>query len=134
MKALAKLPKTLVIDRARWLRGDGDGKLLDENGKMCCLGFLSRAIGYAPREIRYKLDPTGIVRARPSKRALRFGALLAWPDKDDPGRPSRSVVCDLLVHTNDDAGMSDRAREARIERLFARVGVKVRFVGETVKP
>lgn len=27
------------IDRKRWLRGVGQGTLLNEEGKMCCLGF-----------------------------------------------------------------------------------------------
>lgn len=40
--------KKLVIDRALW----GKGALLQEDGKMCCLGHLGRACGVDKNYLR----------------------------------------------------------------------------------
>ena len=36
--------KEFKVIRAKWLRGS-DSELLDENGKMCCLGFVCSQLG-----------------------------------------------------------------------------------------
>lgn len=42
----------LVIDRSKWVRGpNGHSCLLNDDGKMCCLGFLALADGMLPEEI-----------------------------------------------------------------------------------
>ena len=46
----------IKINRNKWLRGKGSDKstLLNSSGKMCCLGFLSRAYGYKAKDIKHK--------------------------------------------------------------------------------
>lgn len=44
----------VVIDRSRWLRGEGSNQsylLRKDDQKMCCVGFLCQALGYEPGEI-----------------------------------------------------------------------------------
>lgn len=64
----------LIIDRKRWLRGEGEevsSLLRRYDNKMCCLGFLCLAIGFSPTQI------TGI--ASPA-RLLRHGS---YPEKTE---------------------------------------------------
>lgn len=69
-------PRTpVVISRRRWLRGEGAATsmlLREDDGKMCCVGFMCKARGYTDSEIQNRggvhslADPTkmGVVAAQ----------------------------------------------------------------------
>lgn len=97
---------------------------------MCCLGFLACAIGFKKSEIVDRSSPGGVLDELP-RRGLRFGPLIK-PDGEFCARDSEHSK--KLMAINDDEKISERARESRIRRYFAKLGVKVRFVGKTKVP
>jgi hypothetical protein len=116
----------LVIDRKRWLRGEGGAvsKLLrPSDGKMCCLGFYGRALGFSPDEIGHLSSPSD---------TYASGRWPAWLLQYvyERGCHSDTETCNQLIRTNDDAPTAPDEREAKIAAIFARHGVTVRFVDE----
>lgn len=141
----------LIIDRSKWLRGTGDGTLLDHEGKMCCLGFFARACGYNDDQIVAHADPTQMM----SETALysgksKFPQWLTRYDQDQMKWLSQTPES-ALVSTNDkefhlqdhvahgsfvtveqEAEMKatfERDREKKIAKLFREHGgVEVVFI------
>lgn len=127
--------KKLVITRSKWFRGKMDGRsslLIDpedsysitENvGKMCCLGFYGRQIcGLNLKDLRGQGTPEDVKK---------------WPS-DDPlvikptsqqGYPYTldSTICHEMVKTNDNKKITEKQREARLTKLFKKIGVNVTF-------
>lgn len=104
----------LVIDRSKWLRGEGSSKsslLRTSDGKMCCLGFLGLACGIAPDRLKGNSNPHDVTGRWPS-----------WLLHHE--------VCYSLMNANDVA----RVDEGRIAALFAANGVEVEFVDGPVSP
>ena len=124
--------KKLVIDRQKWLRGEGGGKsmlLRPDDNKMCCLGFYCVQNGLS--------EPTIINLTSPQE--LRFGEatpnflreLVVLPDMRDP---FDSELCNLLMNANDAvigdesaSVVSEEDRERQIKRLFEEIAVEVEF-------
>lgn len=111
------LPKTLTISRKKWLRGSGEGVLLQTGGerKMCCLGFLTRACGLKglggkmmPADLRVKIP--GLVSYKISTGCANSG------------------LGNKLAEINDDTNLTEKEREKRIREGFKKLGVKVKFV------
>lgn len=114
----------LVIDRAKWYRGQGSGDsaLLLGDGTMCCLGFYAKALGAADRDILGVIDPKG-----PSVREV----FPDWCYYANVPVPSRKRVSDdilALVEINDDPN-HEKTREVRIKEIFAKHGIEVEFIG-----
>jgi hypothetical protein len=109
----------LVIDRKRWLRGEGahDSKLLrPSDGKMCCLGFYGLACGLSADQICGAGSPR-----------TALGGLAMWPAWMRMAAAASHLSDDAadLMEINDDVG-----DESRIAAIFAKHGVTVRFVDE----
>lgn len=118
----------LVIDRTRWLRGEGGeaSSLLRSDSKMCCLGFLAKACDGNEDYFRGNGHPAEV----PD---------IEWPDGIIT---RREVVDEDFTHTvaddsgltneliliNDDTGISDNDREQSLIDKFALIGVEVEFV------
>lgn len=120
--------KKLVIDRSRWLRGEGghtSALLRSGDRKMCCLGFLGLACGVPPDRMEGWADPTTAPHP-------------AWPTwiSDDGGVTQQDCVVNELVRLNDVEALPDAEREACLSRLFAeKGGVEVEFIdGESGAP
>jgi hypothetical protein len=113
----------LVIDRSRWLRGEGPStssmiRLRDE--KMCCLGFFGLACGIERDRLLNRLVPT--ILQSPN-----------WPVwLVDLG--GNTTEARLLMNTNDSEAMSGAEREAALTAVFASHGVEVEFVDGPVSP
>lgn len=106
----------LVIDRSRWLRGEGAGcsaLLRRGDEKRCCLGFYGQVIGVP--------DPLLLGRTSPQDTATRD----LWPDWLFNNALNTDTCC-LLMDLNDDRSVVNR--EARIASIFAGRGVEVAFV------
>lgn len=119
--------KKLVIDRSRWLRGEGghtSALLRSVDRKMCCLGFLGLACGVPPDHMEGWADPS--TASHP-----------AWPlwISDDGGVTQQDHVVNELVRLNDVEAIPDAEREACLARVFASHGVEVEFIdGDPVAP
>lgn len=126
-------PTRLVIDRSRWLRGEGLGELLRRlDGKMCCLGFLGAACGVPKEAMLGRGTP------EESSFASAFPDWLMVEDDDDGDgdgfRLKDGKEVRLLVDLNDNVGGPDAGRESAIARVFAEHGVEVVFVDSMEQP
>lgn len=114
----------LVIDRAKWLRGEGSKRsylLRVADQKMCCLGFYGRQIGMTPVEL------------------MGYGTPIHtdnedWPSwlverREAPMRSTHSATCGALMGLNDAEALDDATREKQITEQFAAHGVEVEFIG-----
>ena len=112
----------LIIDRAKWLRGEDSWKsclFRVEDRKMCCLGFLSLACGAVEAEITACPSPSSVC-----KQALWPSGLL-----DEGG--NNTLTCTSLMEVNDDPdpSLSNTEREAQLTYLFQQLNIEVEFTG-----
>lgn len=124
----------LVIDRQRWLRGEGGGRsmlLRPDDNKMCCLGFYC-ARNNLPKELIEEVTSPMELQFDRSDPPKFLTALVEMPDD---GRSSYdSEICNLLMNANDAiVGQSklvfdEPDREQQIKRLFEDIGVEVEFI------
>lgn len=128
----------LEIDRAKWLRGELDSKLLRERDqKMCCLGFYSLACGLTKdnileycepnqpfenaKNLRVPTDMKGLVETETEECELADGSFRTDTYYSITG------ISQQLMRVNDDVNLTDAQREARITQLFAEIAVEVSF-------
>lgn len=112
--------KTLVIDEARWGYGQGEGSLLGEDGKMCCLGF-------AAEQCRVKKASrlnAGMPNDLEGEDVEKFAKAYQWLF-DEFG--CASVPSSMLAIINDAVGTKLQTRRNKISKIFAANGVKVIF-------
>lgn len=120
------------IDRSKWLHGrmGEESMLLDDAGRMCCLGFCARALGISVDQI---------LQIRTPSRSPSCGwpsELVEFQDDDDLRQDTRLTT--VLININDEIELLDseymaetRAhKETRIAEKFATAGFEVAFVGE----
>lgn len=119
----------LRINRKRWLRGEkdsghGDNSYLlrTQDKKMCCLGFLARAVGYTAKEIADQLVPA-YLEPKNSKRYTRSILPLVVRGKS-------SAFCNKITALNDQGPAESKKREDRIKSIFKKhLDVEVIFEG-----
>lgn len=110
-------PVKVVVNRPDWGRGS-EGKMLDiKTSKMCCLGFLARAIGFTEEDIAGTAEPRDV--------SCKFPTLIGG----DSDRQGHTLTCNNLMHWNDNAKTEDPEREAKLTKLGARIGIKFVFKG-----
>lgn len=102
----------VIVERKRWMRGTGNGKLLGQNGKMCCIGFLARRLGCAPKDIR---DIGTLVEVESPKTAQFSG--------------SHQEMLEAAYNANDDEGVTDITREKELKQVGKKMGVQFVFKG-----
>jgi hypothetical protein len=131
----------LVIDRSKWLRGEGgkDTSLYrPKDGKMCCLGFYCRSLGFGAAEMADEADPYSLF-LRTIADVGNTDALTEWlvevehieEDGADEDLVCNSPHTDALIEVNDATEFTDGMREAFIKETFAKHGVEVEFVDAT---
>jgi len=112
----------LVIDRSKWLRGEGDMQsrlIRPSDGKMCCLGFYGLALGVSRDAMLDRSTPA---------QAMRKGGDQFPPWTEAVQGLDEVNVCARLMSENDTVELSAAERERRITELFALRGVEVVFV------
>lgn len=117
---MKKKIEKLVIDRKKWGRTATGGNLLNNEGKMCCLGFQCRAVGFKPKEIRGKGMPADVDVS--AKRLQKVAWLV------DGSEGNSTVVAEKLALINDDWDTTDKQKEKAITKLFANNGIEVTFI------
>jgi hypothetical protein len=146
--------KKLVIDRSRWLRGETEGVLLNDDGRMCCLGFEALRIGLTAREIRYGGNITtlecwcGREEKQHLMREVDYPGWLGdfFTSRTDVGYAQHSNRTDLpqpypmgsaedaLTIINDCPDVDDATREAWLTEGFRALGgIEVEFVDGPVQ-
>lgn len=105
--------KKFTVRRSKWLRGTDHGRLLDEEGKMCCLGFgVNQICRVTKKDL---LDKT-----RPSNVLFRNTPFTHCEGED-------RVFIEKVIDINDSEVISDSVREKRLTKIFKENGIKVTF-------
>jgi hypothetical protein len=107
----------LVIDRTKWLRGEGVGCLLDpEREKMCCLGFEMLRLGYGTEQIHNVGMPISVSYGPANNTWLVESGCRGAADVS------------RLSQINDNTGLPAVERETKIAEIFARHNIEVEFI------
>lgn len=111
----------LVIDRNKWLRGEGpsQSRLIRSNdNQMCCLGFLGKACGISEQELFDEYTPE------------TAGDENKWPNGIfNEDAVENSDITAELMEINDDENLTDENRESNLIERFATINIEVEFVG-----
>lgn len=124
------------IDRSKWLCGElfyregsarklaSESVLLDEYGRMCCLGFYAKACDIPPAKLLNlpAYDYMKDVSALPSTLIDRCNAADMHADM--------TITAEKLLVANDVLGSTAGAREKEVSKLFQKAGISVSFVGK----
>jgi hypothetical protein len=113
----------LIIDRERWLRGEGADEsylLRSRDSKMCCLGFFGLACNLTENQIINECMPNAFSLSQ-----------VSWNQDwlfDQNNRRALSQETKSLLIINDTVNLNSDERERRIKEIFARHNVEVEFV------
>lgn len=130
----------VIIDRSKWRCGGGGGsrhgagetKLLNDEGFMCCLGFVSQALGAGTADLLGEAEPGEAVKsAASSGQRQRLLATLSAGTCDLVNEAGGNTDLTIEAITiNDDTQIGDAEREARLRQEFVRQGHDIEFQGE----
>lgn len=109
---------TFTVKRSEWYRGKGDeeSKLLREDGKRCCIGFVGQQCGFADERL---LGISTVARARDNGDSSVWPA---WMLKELGGEIQEAYT------VNDRESITDGEREAQLKEIFKRNGDEIVFV------
>ena len=122
-----KIPEEFVVKRSMWYRGHGTNgsKLLRDDGKKCCVGFLAEACGLESSQIIDKgtLIKVDAVADLPNEHPVHD---FAWKLSTSVfTNDSRSLMS--IYEVNDWEGAKPKVRERYLRILFRALGIKIRF-------
>lgn len=127
--------KEFTVDVSKWSRGGKTGpsnspsSLLNEDGFMCCLGFLGAACGIKEAQMNNLASPEDLDE---DERNLMPTALL-YDNLSYEVQDNRiyeivnSMICDALININDNESIDDEARMKYLKENFAEIGIEVKF-------
>lgn len=137
VQKVVKDVKTFVVDRKKWLRGEGDENscLLTRGNRMCCLGFYAEACGLDRKVIRNIATPSNAVKVTKGEptavdreyREVSRKSDVVWKTKLVNISGDDSITCGRMMSVNDDEDITDEVRETKLTALFKALGIKVKF-------
>lgn len=109
-----------VVDRRTWYRGQGmeNSKLLRADGQRCCIGFVAQQCGVADDSM---VDIGGVAGLNEEEQQ-KFPS---WMQPDRGTDEEDSVYG--AYSDNDDQGINDATREARLIKRFKEQGNEIEF-------
>jgi hypothetical protein len=120
------MAEKLIIDRDKWLRGEGAEHsylIRPTDCKQCCLGFDLLRRGFTVTELTGNKMPTDV--ASSEDQADRLQGLV---ERCCGCHWDSSELANQLMLVNDSRERDQQEREQEIARLFAEIGVDVEFV------
>ena len=105
----------VIVDRSRWLRGSVNSRLLRDDGKMCCLGFVCLKLGYTEKEIKNKNTPYELTYND------IFGDFSTY-------NAAKNTVYHLMK-LNDSIITNDVDKEIEITEIGKEIGIQFKFTG-----
>ena len=117
----------VVIDRKTWGHGIAGGYLLQDNGKMCCLGFICKEIGMEDSRI---LD-FGLISTVFNNERNEFPEILSPLLQDgthDPSGGTSRQLQMMLVDINDNQDLTAIEKERRIIETGKKADINFSFV------
>ena len=127
------LPK-ITINRTTWLRGDGNGKLLDEHGMMCCIGQACEQLGVSRDDLLYNGAVADLING-----GVNVPKQFSTVDKTalthkcgkcghEDGQLKEKDTLLAAYEINDSRDTSDAYKEEALVPVFAQLGLAVEFV------
>lgn len=115
-----------IIDKSKWVCGDnsekmGDTAMLNDKGRMCCLGQMCKQAGVSKKSLKFNSSPDEIDHKKVPKWMLT---------KDSVGLKQDSELSQILITVNDDYSISQKKREREITKLLKEAGHTVEFKGK----
>lgn len=117
----------VVIDRTKWLRGEGGFRsslLRESDSKMCCIGFACLAAGMS-EEMIVERSTMASIRHHPALCDQIPDSLAGLFAPDGPWENS---TCEALYARNDEIDLAEAEREARIISGGAKAGLEFKFI------
>lgn len=117
-----------IVKRSEWYRGKTWGsKLLREDGRKCCIGFVGQQCGISDEDLRGR----GAVSFSPYESTFSpspsFVKFPEWMRPFDSRQNSSLPIAEAYT-VNDDPGISDEVREARLKEIFRSQGDEIEFI------
>lgn len=125
--------REFIIDRSKWKAGGfhtkneigiGPTCLLNESGYMCCLGQISRQLGWPIYMIKNYASPSD---AYCCIKDTKVNKKILLNKEDD------SEFAIEAMKINDDSKLSNRQRESKLKSLGKKFGLDIKFVGKSKK-
>lgn len=125
---MKKLTKVVKINRAKWRTGghnegqsgEGETRLLNQEGYMCCLGFASHQIGKMAKEtLEGAIMPSSLGRV-----------ISPLVKRSESGKCINTRFSNECAHLNDSNSITRKQREYRLKRKFNAQGIDLQFVGK----
>lgn len=120
----------IIIDRSKWRTGSyeknrtggkGPTRLLNGDGAMCCLGFLSNQLGVPKESLLDVSTPSGINKPHIEK----ISVLLLTSNQN-----SNSIFTNTAMKINDNYETTPEHKEIEVTKLFKEHGFEVEFINE----
>lgn len=139
----------VTIDRNKWLRGEGGANsyLLrsgprvyithgkNGDGKMCCLGFVLRAMGRTDEELAGVKTPLSISFNVENQGRLRVGQGTRLLVKDQFSNcDTHAPQVATAIRVNDDQLIDPDVRERELTAALGELGIELEFVDGEVQP
>lgn len=122
------LPKVCTIDTNKWCRGgmNGRSQLLNNEGNMCCLGFLANQCGISKKYLEGKSYPCNLCQQM-------IGNIPLLNQKNKYHDWCQTELSMALTEVNDNNMITDIDRKSELTQLFKeKLGVKLVFVDGAV--
>lgn len=119
-KLTTKSKFSFTIDRSKWRKGT----MLDDDGRMCAMGFVAEAIGIPKTHFKHSGRPN-IYNPEDRKKWGEAGFLKC----NGSNIPVLIGVVDKVIRTNDNSKIDTKTREKKLKEIFSEVGIKLKFKG-----
>lgn len=119
--------KEFPVPFSKWLRGTGEGRLVDNggSGRQCCLGCAGTAMG-VPISVQAGMAmPHWVI-----DNLLEDGLVVPTDYLGLGGKEADWCVLDSIACANDNRGFSDEERMQKLTELFAKIGYKPVFIND----
>lgn len=113
----------VVVDRQKWLRGEGsaDSYLLrSKDSKMCCLGFACVALGVKKELLEDLRTPCNLY-------SEEFDKLKGLITRNIIGAPVNKITCSAAMSLNDCKSISDAEREEELIEAGKKMDIEFEF-------
>jgi len=133
--------KQLIIDRSKWRTGndgehqtgEGDTRLINAQGYMCCLGFYLKDVAKLNKKILVELATPAYLDGLKKIYDKNDDVKLLLTKLND-NHYVNSDFCQSAMHVNDDVNLSSDEREETLKTMFLEKGIEVSFINEYHKP
>ena len=115
-----------TVKRSKWLRGEGRGNSYlrrERDGKMCCLGFRARAVGFTARRITGKISPRNLYHKLEDVKEQDAGLVAVYCTR----YLGDTELCNRIMTINDSKDITEITRENQLKAFFKRLGDTVIF-------